>query len=62
MIERIEEHKRRTKLVRSVDMLTAELERLGATDMGLLQRRFASRFHTVTDLLRKLTLELKQEV
>lgn len=50
------------RLVRKLLKVTVELEELGENEMGVLHLRLARRFHRATDSIRRLTVELTQDV
>ena len=49
------------RLVGELIAHTRALEHIGENDMGVLHERLARRFHTITDKLRALTVELTQD-
>jgi len=48
-------------LVRKLRRIRDQLETIGETDMGVLSRRLAGRYHTITAKMRALVHELQQD-
>lgn len=53
---------RHRKLVRKLLRITSQLEDIGENDMDIQSHRLAGHFHTATEKLRALTVELTQSV
>lgn len=50
------------RVVRKLHRIAVDMEEMGQNDMGWLHLRLARRFHRATDSVRRLAVELTQDV